>query len=118
MIEQDVNVTVDDKMYIPPPPIEDVYPFVIVIRWNAVVVKVPVSTITTRLPFVPVFSPSKVQLPEAVPTAQKIETALVIHREVGALLLPVHDAPVYAVLDGVRLIVSPTAALLYAANKS
>ncbi len=58
------------------------------------------------------------QLPEPVPTAQRIETALVMQREVGALLaLPVHDAPVYAVLDGVRFIVSPTAALSYAANK-
>ena len=82
------------------------------------VVLVPVSTITTRLPFVPVLSPSKVQLPEAVLTAQRMETALVIQSDVGfALALPVHDAPVYAVFDGVRLIVSPTAALLYAANK-
>ena len=82
------------------------------------VVLVPVCTKTTRLPFVPVLSPSKVQLPEAVPTAQRIETALVIQSDVGlTLALPVHDAPVYAVLDGVRLIVSPTAALLYVANK-
>ena len=89
-----------------------------VICWNAVTVLVPVSTITTRLPFVPVLRPSKVQLPEAVPTAQRIETALVMQSEVGAeLALPVHDSPVYAVFDGVRLIVSPTAALLYVANK-
>ena len=82
------------------------------------VVLVPVSTITTRLPFVPVLRPSNVQLPEAVPTAQRIETALVMQSEVGALLaVPVHDAPVNAVLDGVRLIVSPTAAPLYAVNK-
>ena len=82
------------------------------------VVLVPVSTITTRLPFVPVFRPSNVQLPDAVPTAQRIETALVMQSEVGSLFaLPVHDAPVYAVVDGVRLIVSPTAALLYVANK-
>ena len=79
---------------------------------------VPVSTITMRLPFVPVLSPSHVQLPEAVLTAQRIETALVMQSEVGAeFAVPVHDAPVNAVLDGVRLIVSPTAALLYAANK-
>ena len=79
---------------------------------------VPDSTNTTRLPFVPVLSPSKVQLPDAVSTAQRIETDFVMQSEVGAeLALPVHDAPVYAVLDGVRLIVSPTAALLYAANK-
>ena len=82
------------------------------------VVLVPVCTRTTRLPFVPVLSPSKVQLPEALPTAQKIETAFVMQSDVAPLTpLPVHDAPVYAVLDGVRLIVSPTAALLYAANK-
>ena len=88
------------------------------ICWNTVVVLVPVSTITTRLPFVPVLSPSNVQLPEAVPTAQRIETALVMQSDEGALLaVPVHAAPVYAVLDGVRLIVSPTAALLYVANK-
>ncbi len=88
------------------------------ICWNATVVLVPVSTITTRLPFVPVLRPSKVQLPEAVPTAQMIETAFVRQSEVGTeLALPVHNAPVYAVLDGVRLIVSPTAALLYAVNK-
>ena len=71
------------------------------------VVLVPVSTITTRLPFVPVLSPSKVQLPEAVPTAQRIETAFVMLSVVS----------VKAVLDGVRLIVSPTAALLYDAKK-
>ena len=82
------------------------------------VVLVPVSTNTTRLPFVPVLSPSNVQLPEAVLTAQRIETALVMQSDVGALLaVPVHDAPVNAVLDGVRLIMSPTAALLYVANK-
>ena len=81
-------------------------------------VLVPVSTITTRLPFVPVLSPSNVQLPEAVPTAQRIETALVMQSDVAPLMpLPVHDAPVNAVFDGVRLIVSPTAALLYVANK-
>ncbi len=83
------------------------------------VVLVPVSTITTRLPFVPVLSPSKVQRPEAVLKEQRMETALVMQSEVGAESpLPVQYAPVYAVLDGVRLIVSPTAALLYAANKS
>ena len=82
------------------------------------VVVVPVSTLTTRLPFVSVFRPSNVQLPDAVPTAQRIETALVMQSDVGALLaVPVHDAPVNAVLDGVRLIMSPTAALLYVANK-
>ena len=83
------------------------------------VVLVPVSTITTCLPFVPVLSPSNVQLPEAVPTAQRIETALVMQSDDGSLQFGlVHDAPVYAVVDGVRLIVSPTAALLYVANKS
>ena len=82
------------------------------------VVLVPVSTVTMRLPFDPVLRPSNVQLPEAVPTAQRIETALVMQSEVGALLaVPVHDAPVNAVLDGVRLIVSPAVALLYAVNK-
>ena len=82
------------------------------------VVLVPVSTITTRLPFVPVLSPSKVQLPEAVPTAQRIETALVMQSDDGLLqLFGSHAAPVNAVVDGVRLIVSPTAALLYVANK-
>ncbi len=86
--------------------------------WNVVIVLASVSTITTRLPFVPVLRPSNVQLPDAAPTAQRIETALVMQSEVGALLaVPVHDAPVNAVLDGVRLIVSPTAALLYVANK-
>ena len=79
---------------------------------------VPVSTITTRLPFIPVLRPSNLQLPDAVPTAQRIETALVMHSDVAPLTLGlVHDSPVYAVLDGVRLIVSPTAALLYVANK-
>ncbi len=82
------------------------------------VVLVPDSTITTRLPFVPVLRPSNVQLPDAVPTAQRMETALAIQSDVGlGFPPPVHDAPVYAMLDGVRLIVSPTAALLYAANK-
>ena len=58
------------------------------------------------------------QLPQAVPTAQRIETALVMQSDVAPLMPPpVHAAPVYAVLDGVRLIVSPTAALLYVANK-
>ena len=89
-----------------------------VICWNAVTVLVPVSTNKLRLPFVPVLSPSKVQLPEAVPIAHRIETALVMHSEAAPVQFGlVHDAPVYAVLDGVRLIVSPTAALLYAANK-
>ena len=82
------------------------------------VVLVPVCTKTTRLPFVPVFSPSNVQSPEAVPTAQRIDTDLVMQSDVAPLMpLPVHDAPVYAVVDGVKLIVSPTAALLYVANK-
>ena len=82
------------------------------------VVLVPVSTITTRLPFVPVLSPSKVQLPEAVPTAQRIETAFVMHNDDGSpQLFGSHAAPVNAVVDGVRLIVSPTSALLYVANK-
>ena len=50
--------------------------------------------------------------------SEMIEIALVIQSEVGAeLLLPVQDTPVNAVLDGERYIVSPTAALLYAANK-
>ncbi len=81
-------------------------------------VLVPVSTINTRLPSVPVLRPSNVQLPDAVPTAQRIETAFVMQSEVGAeFAVPVHDAPVNAVLDGVRLIVSPAVALLYAVNK-
>ncbi len=68
---------------------------------------------TPRNPSVPVYSPSNVQLPEAVPTAQIIETALVIQSELGAESpLPVHHAPVNAVFDGVRFMVSPTAALL------
>lgn len=87
--------------------------------WNAVVTPVPVSIKTKRLPSVPVFSPSNVQLPEAVPTAQRIETALFMHNDVGLeLALPVHSAPVYAVLDGVAFKMSPLTALLYAANKS
>ena len=95
------------------------YPLVKMICWNIVVVVVPVSTITTRLPFVPVFRPSKVQLSEPEPTAHAIVTALVMHSDVGAVFeLPVHDDPVYAIADGVRKIVSPTAALLYAANRS
>ena len=63
-------------------------------------------------------TPSKVQVPVAVPTAHAIVTALVMHSDVAALLeLPVHDAPVYAVVEGVRFMMSPTAALVYAANK-
>ena len=59
------------------------------------VVVFPVSTMTTRLPFVPVFRPSNVQLPEAVPTAHAIVTALVIQSDVGAeSKIPVHDDPV------------------------
>ncbi len=93
------------------------WPLVNVICWNTVVVLVPVCTKTTRLPFVPVLRPSNVQLPEAVPTAQMIETALVIQSELASHPLGSHAAPVYAVVDGVKLIVSPTAALLYVANK-
>ncbi len=82
------------------------------------VVLVPVCTKTTRLPVAPVLSPSNVQLPEAVPTAQKIETALVMQSDDGLFqLFGSHAAPVNAVLDGVRLIVSPTVALLYTVNK-
>ena len=89
------------------------------ICWNTVVALIPVCTKTTRFPFVPVLSPSNVQLPEAVPTAQKIETALVKQSDDGLFqLFGSHAAPVKAVLDGVRLIVSPTAALVYAAKKS
>ncbi len=67
----------------------------------------------TRLPFVPELSPSKAQLPEAVPAAQKTETALVMQSDVGAaLLLPLQEVPVYAVFDGVRYKISPTAAVL------
>ncbi len=63
--------------------------------WNVVVPVFPVSTLTTRLPFVPVFRPSNVQLPEAVPTEHAIATALVIQSDVGSVLLfPVHDDPV------------------------
>ncbi len=71
-------------------------PLVNVICWNVVVVLVPVSTMTTRLPLLaPVFRPSNVQLPEAVPKAHVNVTALVMHSEVGAVSpLPVHDAPV------------------------
>ncbi len=65
------------------------------IFWNAVVAIVPVSTMTTRLPLTPVLSPSNVQVSEAVPTAHNIDTALVMHSDVGATLaLPVHDVPV------------------------
>ncbi len=79
---------------------------------------VPASTITNRLPLVPVLSPSNVQLPYPVPTAHEIATALVMHNDVGAeFVLPMHDDPVNAVIEGVRMIVSPTAALLYAVNK-
>ena len=90
-----------------------------VICWNVVVVVVPVSTMTTLLPLLPVFKPSNVQLPEAVPTSHAIFTAFFMHSDVASpTTVPVHDAPVYAVADGVRVMVSPTAALLYAAIKS
>ena len=74
-----------------------------VICRNVVVFVVPVSTMTTLLPLLAVFKPSSVQLPEAVLTAHSIFTALVMHSDVGSrFALPVHDAPVYAVADGVR----------------
>ena len=74
-----------------------------VISWNVVVVVVPVSTMTTLLPLVPVFKPSSVQLPEALLTAHSILTAFVIHSDAAPEIeLLVHDAPVYAVADGVR----------------
>ena len=74
-----------------------------VIRKKLVGVVVPVSTMTTLLPFVPVFKPSNVQLSEAVLTAHPIFTAFFMHSDVGReLVLPVQDAPVYAVADGVR----------------
>ena len=58
------------------------------------------------------------QLPKAVPTAHAIVTALVMHSDDGAVLvLPVHDDPVYAVVDGVKKIVSPATALLYAFSR-
>jgi hypothetical protein len=59
-----------------------------------------------------------VQLPEAVPTAHATVTAFVMQSEDGLLqLFGSHATPVYAVADGVRYIVSPTAALLYAVSK-
>ena len=74
-----------------------------VICRNVVVVVVPVSTMTTLLPLLAVFIPSSVQLPEAVLTAHSIFTALVMHSDVAPVTeLLVHDAPVYAVADGVR----------------
>ena len=74
-----------------------------VICWNVVVVVVPVSTMTTLLPLVPVFKPSSVQLPEALLTAHSIFTAFVMHSDVAPVIeLLVHVAPVYAVADGVR----------------
>ena len=86
---------------------------------NVVVVVIPVSTMTTLLPLLPVFRPSKVQLSVAMLTAHAIFTDVFMHSDVGSeFALPVHDAPVYAVADGVRVMVSPTAALLYAAIKS
>ena len=60
------------------------------------------------------------QDPGFAPTAHEIIIAFFMHNDVAAELAdPVHDAPVYAVVDGVREIVSPTAALVlvYAANK-
>lgn len=58
------------------------------------------------------------QLPEVVPTAHANDTAFVMHSDVGdESELPVHDAPVYAVVDGVRMMVLPVAALLYAVIK-
>ena len=73
---------------------------------------------TTLLPFVPVLRPSNVQLPDAASTAHTTDTAFFMHSDVGdEFALPVHEAPVYAVVEGVSEIVSPTAALLYASNK-
>ena len=70
---------------------------------------------TSRL----VLTPSNVQVPVAVPTAHAIVIALVMHSDVAVeLALPVHNAPVYAVVDGVRKMVSPTAhSLIFAADK-
>ncbi len=70
---------------------------------NVVVVVVPVSTMTTLLPLLPVFKPSNVQLPVVMLTAHAIFTDVLMHSDVApeAELL-VHDAPVYAVADGVR----------------
>jgi hypothetical protein len=100
---QKFSAATDESINMAPPHTPGAYPLVNVTCWNAMVVLVPVSTITARLPLVPVLSPSNVQLPGAVPTAQRIETALVMQSEVGAeFVLPVHASPEYAVLDGVR----------------
>ena len=113
----EIIVTLDEKMDIADPPLLPPFvvdPLVNVMSRNDVVVVLPVSTMTTRL----ALTPSNVQVPVAVPTAHEIVIALVMHSDVASELeLPVHDAPVYAVADGVREMVSPTAALLYAANK-
>jgi hypothetical protein len=54
----------------------------------------------------------------AVPTAHVNVIAFLMHSDVGTMLeLPTHNTPVNAVGDGVRMIVSPTAAILYAVNK-
>ncbi len=72
---------------------------------KAVSVVVPVLTMTTRRPLVPVFKPSSVQLPGAVPTSQAIVIALVIHSDAvddpPESKVPVQDA-VNAVVDGVK----------------
>ena len=78
---------------------------------NAVGFNGPVSTITVRL----VVSPSNAHEPDAVPvpTAHAIVTAFVTQSEDGDVdVIPVHDVPVNAVVDGVSIIVSPTTALL------
>ncbi len=60
-------------------------------------------------------------VPEVVPPAGKthdIVIAFVMQRdERDVSALPVHGVPEYAVVDGVRKILSPTAALLYAVSK-
>lgn len=72
-------------------------PLVIVRCVKVVGFAVPVSTMTTRRPLVPVFKPSSVQLPGAVPTSQAIVIALVTHSDAvvdPTAALPVQDTPV------------------------
>ncbi len=85
-----------------------------VIASNVVVFEVPVSIFTTRL----AFSPSKVHVPEPVPEAHFTVTGLFMHIDDGFVSCPTHSAPVNGVVEGVRMMVSPTAALSYAVSRS
>jgi hypothetical protein len=74
---------------------------------------IPLSTIATLLPF----KPSKVQVD--VELEHLIVTAFFIHNDVAAeLAVPVQETPVYAVVPGFKIMMSSTAAVLYAPSKS